>query len=148
MLRLHILLSKITTLPCLYNKPLIEPIQNVHYKCLESLNLNTHFLFSPCPLYEQEEIVEQPVDLTTLTQRMTSMAKNFIIENVEKEQPFFLNFAFNHVHFPQFSGIQFHNSSLGGSYGDSVQEVDWAVGEIIDILKNTGYNLSKNWLKL
>ena len=100
-----------------YNKPLIEPIQNV-----KSL-LNTHFLFSPCPLYEQEEIVEQPVDLTTLTQRMTSMAKNFIIENVEKEQPFFLNFAFNHVHFPQFSGIQFHNSSLGGSYGDSVQEV-------------------------
>jgi len=104
-------------------------------------SFSPHPFTSPCPLYEQEEIVEQPVDLTTLTQRMTSMTKNFIIENVEKEQPFFLNFAFNHVHFPQFSGIQFHNSSLGGSYGDSVQEVDWAVGEIIDILKNTGvYN--------
>ena len=53
-------------------------------------------------------------------------------------QPFFLYFSFNHVHFPQFASAQFHNSSLAGTYGDSVAEMDWTVGNIVKTLAETG----------
>ena len=86
--------------------------------------------------------MEQPVDLTSLTQRMASEGVNFINKNVNENQPFFLYFSFNHVHFPQFSSEQFRNFSVGGSYGDSVAEMDWAVGELVKTLQETGYPVS------
>ena len=82
--------------------------------------------------------MEQPVDLTSLTQRMASEAVNFINKNVENKRPFFLYFSFNHVHFPQFSSEQFRNFSVGGSYGDSVAEMDWAVGRMVETLEERG----------
>ena len=77
------------------------------------------------------------MQLTSLSQRMGARAQAFIRESVRDSEPFFLYYSFNHVHFPQFSGPKFHNSSLGGSYGDSVAELDSVVGDIMATLDET-----------
>ena len=97
-----------------------------------------HPLTSGCPLYEDEVIVEQPVRLTSLSQRMGQRAQTFIKDSVRDGAPFFLYYSFNHVHFPQFSGPEFRNISLGGSYGDSVAELDSVIGEIMETLHQSG----------
>ena len=97
-----------------------------------------HPLTSGCPLFEDEAIVEQPVRLTSLSQRMGARAQAFIRESVQAREPFFLYYSFNHVHFPQFSGPEYRNSSAGGSYGDSVAELDSVIGDIMATLEETG----------
>ena len=97
-----------------------------------------HPLTAPCPLYTGAAITEQPVTLTSLTQRMADSARQFIASSAAAQLPFLLYYSFNHVHFPQFSGAMFRNSSRGGSYGDSVAEMDWAVGEVLGQLQEEG----------
>ena len=53
-------------------------------------------------------------------------------------KPFFLYYAFQHMHAPQFSGQKFRNSSKRGNYGDSLREVNWAVSQVLQALSNTG----------
>jgi len=90
----------------------------------------------PCPLYQDEQIIQQPVDLTTLTRRYTDFAEEFILR--ESAEPFFLFYSFQHVHFPQFSSLDFRNSSLRGAFGDSISEMDAAVGRLVDTLRAVG----------
>ena len=52
--------------------------------------------------------------------------------------PFFLYMAFQHTHAPQFAGKQFTNSSVRLTFGDSLNELDWGVGRILDTLKEAG----------
>ena len=47
------------------------------------------------PLFEGRRIVEQPVDLTNLAQRYSTVARKFIRRSVESEKPFFLYFPFS-----------------------------------------------------
>ena len=93
--------------------------------------------FTSCPLYKDTDIIEQPVDLTTLAEKYSEAATDFIKENAGKN-PFFLYMAFQHTHKPQFSGKRFTNSSIRGIFGDALSELDWQVGEIIDAIKTTG----------
>ena len=92
---------------------------------------------TPCPLYENEEIIQQPVDLTELTDKYSNAATGFIKANAGKV-PFFLYMAFQHTHKPQFSGKRFINSSIRGMFGDSLNELDWQVGEIMKALDSAG----------
>ena len=96
---------------------------------------------SPCPLYLNDQIVEQPTELTSLPGKMAAKADEFIMESVKMENPFFLFYSFHQVHFPQFSSSMFRNSSIRGAFGDSVSEMDWAVGKLVSTLQETGvYN--------
>ena len=52
--------------------------------------------------------------------------------------PFFLYFAFQHTHEPQFASEQFTNSTMRGPFGDSLAELDWAVGSVISTLQEAG----------
>ena len=56
----------------------------------------------------------------------------------EKQNPFFLYVAFQHVHMPQFAGKMFTNTSIRGAFGDSLGELDWAVGQIFSFLEEAG----------
>ena len=53
-----------------------------------------------------------------------------------QSSPLFLYMAFNHIHRPQFAGKQFTNKSIRGEVGDALKEMDWAVGEIFQALKD------------
>jgi len=88
------------------------------------------------PLMRQDEVVEYPVDQTTLTKRYTQEAVNFIKEN--KDEPFFLYVAQTMPHVPLYASPNFKGKSARGLYGDVIEEIDWSMGEILKTLESLG----------
>ena len=86
------------------------------------------------PLMRGTEIIEQPVDQTTLTRRYTEEAIQFI--NQHKDEPFFLYMAHTMPHTPLFRSKPFENKSRRGLYGDVVEELDWSVGQVLQKLRD------------
>ena len=78
---------------------------------------------------------------TTMADTLTSEAIAFIER--EKAKPFFLYFAPHNCHAPAVPGPRFAGSSGLSARADSIQELDWSVGEILktldrlDLAKNT-----------
>ena len=88
------------------------------------------------PLMRNEEIVERPADQTTITKRYTEEAVRFIESN--RDQPFFLYLAHSMPHTPLFRSKEFADRSIGGRYGDVVEEIDWSVSRVLETLRTTG----------
>jgi arylsulfatase A len=80
-----------------------------------------------------DEVLERPVDQRTLTQRYTGQALQFIERN--RKQPFLLYVPYSMPHTPIFRSDAFVDRSLGGRYGDVIEELDWSVGEIVSRLE-------------
>jgi len=88
-------------------------------------------------IWRNDEIeISAPLEQSTVTQDYTREALNFIRSN--SGGPFFLYLAHTAVHEPLFASDGFRGRSDGGLYGDSVQEVDWSTGKILDLLKELG----------
>ncbi|MEM9445004.1 MAG: sulfatase [Verrucomicrobiota bacterium] len=87
------------------------------------------------PLMRNEECIEIPVDQTTITKRFASEGIKFISESVESRKPFFLYLANSMPHTPLFVTPQFEGKSQGGLYGDTIEEIDFNTGRILDHLK-------------
>lgn len=94
------------------------------------------------PLMRNLEIIERPVNQTTLTKRYTQEAIRFIQSN--QHRPFFLYFAHTFPHVPLFASRRFLNKSARGLYGDTVEELDWSVGQVLETLRRE--KLDKNTL--
>ncbi len=91
----------------------------------------------PFPLYRNKEELEANVeDQAKLTALYTREAIAFIEE--DKEKPFFLYFAHTFPHQPLFATERFRGKSKGGLYGDTVEEIDWSVGRVMDCLERNG----------
>lgn len=86
------------------------------------------------PLMRNREIIEFPADQDTLTKRYAQESINFIEDNYDK--PFFLYLAPNMPHIPLAASKKFKGKSKAGFYGDTIEEIDWLVGEIIRTLDN------------
>jgi arylsulfatase A-like enzyme len=90
------------------------------------------------PLMRGEEVIEYPVDQTTITKRYTEEAVKFINENKgNKEEPFFLYLPHTMVHLPLAVSEKFENRT-GKLIWDAIEEVDWSVGEILDAVNKAG----------
>lgn len=87
-------------------------------------------------LYRDDQLIEDPVDQTTLTQRYTAESLRFIEEN--QDQPFFLYLPHSFPHVPLFVTAEFEGQSDAGLYGDVVETIDWSMGQILDKLKELG----------
>jgi uncharacterized sulfatase len=87
---------------------------------------------SPFPLYRGEEVIEQEAEQATLTRRYTEEAVQVIEE--AGDQPFFLYLAHTFPHIPLHASPEFRGRSQAGLYGDTVEEIDWSTGEILDAL--------------
>ena len=96
----------------------------------------------PLPLVQDTKVIEAPANQATLTKRYTREAIQFIERN--KSKPFFLYLPHTFPHLPLFASKEFHGKSANGRYGDSVEEIDWSTGKILDALKQ--YGLDKNTL--
>ena len=96
----------------------------------------------PLPLVQDTKVIEAPANQATLTKRYTREAIQFIERN--KSKPFFLYLPHTFPHLPLFASKEFHGKSANGRYGDSVEEIDWSTGKILDALKHHG--LDKNTL--
>lgn len=102
---------------------------------ISAFNYRNHssppFQARPLPLLANTTIVEQPVNLATLTERYTTAVLDFVKTATAKAIPFYLYVAFNHVHSPNFRSEKFCGSSPRGPVGDAAQEMDAAIGEIM-----------------
>ncbi len=94
------------------------------------------------PLVEGNEIIEYPVDQSTLTRKYFDRAIKFVTEN--RDAPFFTYITPAMPHIPLYASEQFKGKSARGLYGDCIEELDWNVGRLIDALDEAG--LSENTL--
>jgi arylsulfatase A len=94
------------------------------------------------PLMRGSEVIEYPVDQSTLTKRYTEEAVKFI--RAHKDGPFFLYLPHTMVHVPLAASPAFKGKSQWGLIGDAIEEVDWSVGQIMQELKDL--NLDDNTL--
>ncbi len=92
----------------------------------------------PLPLLRGERIIEAPVDRNELARRCTLEAVDFIGRHADR--PFFL-----YLPHPMpgstaapFASAAFQGQSRNGPYGDSVEELDWATGSILDAIDRYG----------
>lgn len=92
----------------------------------------------PLPLMENEQVIEAPCGRNGLTKRYTERAMKWIAEH--KDEPFFL-------YFPQampgststpFSSPEFKGKSRNGPWGDAIEELDWSIGVMLDLLQELG----------
>jgi arylsulfatase A len=87
----------------------------------------------PLPLFDDDKVIQAPVDQSTVTKRYTERAAAFIRQN--RERPFFLYLPHTMPHIPQYASPQFAGKSKAGLYGDVIEEIDWSVGELLDLLQ-------------
>jgi arylsulfatase G len=86
-----------------------------------------------------KEIIEQPVNLSTLTQSYIDNDRRFIQRSVEANKPFFLYLPLSHMHVPHDYAQRFKNSSVEPSiYGDTLRELDYHVNQTYQVLKDLG----------
>ncbi len=91
----------------------------------------------PLRLYRGTEPVDEyPVDQTTLTKRYTEEAIRFIRES--GDEPFFVYLPHAMPHLPIYASEEFQGKSEGGRYGDTIEELDWSAGAILDALADEG----------
>ena len=71
-----------------------------------------------------------------ITRRITREAVAFVDDHAD--QPFFLYVAHSMPHVPLGVGPQFRQSTLYGTYGDVIREIDWSVGQVRAALERHG----------
>jgi arylsulfatase A-like enzyme len=99
----------------------------------------------PFELYQGNEVVEPaPADQDLLTQKYTAEALGFIERSQPK--PFFLYLPHTFPHRPLHASKEFRGSSQAGLYGDTVEEIDFSTGQILEALARHG--LDQNTLIL
>ena len=98
----------------------------------------SHPEWPPLPLMENETVIDAPVDRTTLTERYTEKVIEWI--EAHKDGPFF-------VYLPHatpgstrtpYVAERFQGQSKNGLWGDSVEELDWSTGRIMEALGRLG----------
>ena len=93
---------------------------------------------TPLPLMRDKQVVEQNVDLPTLTERLTSEAIRVIGEFSNTDTPFFIYLPYTAPHEPLLPQDDHVRSSDAGAYGDVVQELDFHIGRMMAALKDHG----------
>jgi arylsulfatase A len=94
------------------------------------------------PLMRNTQMIEFPVDQSTLTKRLTDEAIRFI--ETSGEEPFFLYLAHPMPHIPLHVSEAFAGRSKAGLYGDVIEELDASTGRVLAALERGG--VAKNTL--
>uniref|UniRef100_A0A3Q4AGU0 Arylsulfatase G n=1 Tax=Mola mola TaxID=94237 RepID=A0A3Q4AGU0_MOLML len=133
-----------------YNLPQCPPcdssgpkVISVHGGCYSKVGL---------PLIENDSIVEQPLDLWTLTEQYKSAATRIIqTARYNRGQPYLLYVALAHMHVPlapplppDAPSTAFHQES-SKVYADSLQEMDSLVGALKSISDDTDRDNTLIW---
>lgn len=77
--------------------------------------------------------LDDQAELTTL---YTERALQFI--NANKDRPFLMYIAHSMPHVPLAVSAKFKGKSQHGLYGDVLMEIDWSVGQVLDLLEKLG----------
>jgi arylsulfatase A-like enzyme len=90
----------------------------------------------PLPLMRGENVVETEPDQSTLTERYTNEAVEYIRQH--RDRPFFLYFAHMYVHVPLHPSDEWRRRSRNGDYGAEVGCIDWSTGQILAAIRELG----------
>ncbi|XP_004700659.1 arylsulfatase A [Echinops telfairi] len=92
----------------------------------------------PIPLLANLSVEAQPPWLPGLEARYLAFAQDLMADAKRQGRPFFLYYASHHTHYPQFSGKSFVGLSGRGPFGDSLMELDAAVGALMATIGDLG----------
>ena len=84
------------------------------------------------PLFEDEEIVELPVDQRTVTRRYTQKAIDFVKAN--KDQPFFVYLPHSMPHIPLYVPDDVRDPDPQNAYINTIEHIDAEVGRLLDVV--------------
>lgn len=84
------------------------------------------------PLFEDEEIVELPVDQRTITRRCTQKAIDFIREH--RDGPFFVYVPHSMPHIPLYVPDEVRDPDPKNAYINTIEHIDSEVGRLLDTL--------------
>jgi arylsulfatase A-like enzyme len=93
-------------------------------------------LCPPLPVIRGTEVIETEPDQAYLTKRYTEETIKII--NEKKDEPFFIYLAHTMVHLPLAASPDFKGKSKGGLIGDTIEEIDWSVGQVLQTLEELG----------
>ncbi|KAL3909528.1 MAG: hypothetical protein SGARI_002558, partial [Bacillariaceae sp.] len=89
------------------------------------------------PLFRNNKIIQQPVNLETVAELYAGEAARFISDSVSSEKPFFLYMAFSHVHqlcaprdYPEQLTCQWSREK-NSTFASAVAEMDWIAGQVL-----------------
>ncbi|XP_064454659.1 N-acetylgalactosamine-6-sulfatase-like [Ornithodoros turicata] len=88
--------------------------------------------------YYEDFKIDRHTGESNLTRNYLEEAVSFIKTQSDRNSPFFLYWAPDATHGPVYASKEFRGRSQRGVYGDAVQELDAAVGTILDTLYATG----------
>ena len=84
-------------------------------------------------------VVEQPIRLKGLTNRLVTEGVEFLEARNKDQSPFLLHVSWVHVHTFLDPGRNFAGRTQHGRYGDCVEEMDWGTGQILQALDRLGF---------
>ena len=87
-------------------------------------------------LYDNRESIGVDADMASLTRRYTDKGIEFLKAN--KDKPFLLYLAHTMVHSVIDASPRFKGKSKGGLYGDTVEELDFHTGRLLDVIDDLG----------
>ena len=88
-----------------------------------------------------ETQVVRPYDIEYRKQIEGDIAKaagQYIKAQAKTKKPFFLQIGWTRPHFPNETDVQFKGRSKVSKYGDSVVELDYRTGEVLDAIRDAG----------
>ncbi|XP_078584927.1 arylsulfatase D-like [Branchiostoma floridae x Branchiostoma japonicum] len=91
-----------------------------------------------CIMMRNDDVIEQPYDVSTLTPRMTLEAVKFLEERKAKKEQFLLEVSYWNAHTALLPYKEFRGKSRHGLYGDTVEEMDWSIGVVMATLERLG----------
>ncbi len=84
------------------------------------------------PLFEDEEIVELPVDQRTVTRRYTQKAIDFV--KAHQDSPFFVYLPHSMPHIPLYVPDDVRDPDPKNAYINTIEHIDSEVGRLLDVL--------------
>lgn len=109
----------------------MEPTRGILKGASSSLNPNPEWW--SCTLMRNNQPLEQPTDLSTLTRRYTEKCR--ALHSAEPGKALLPLLRDTYPHIPLFASKAFQKTSPRGLYGDVVEELDWSVGRVLETLR-------------
>ena len=92
---------------------------------------------SPFPKYYRKGEIADDFKIDDVLDRFTKEACDFVRRSSQQKSPFFLYFPLSAPHKPVMPQERFQGKTELGDYGDFVHQVDWTVGQVLDVLEET-----------
>ena len=123
-----------------YESYLGAPWTNAPMCAMDSDGVSAKYATGPafCFMMANDTVVEQPLVIENFTHHITEHAVAFI-DRQSTTTPWFFLMSYFHVHTPLFSSRANRGRSVGGEFGDNIEEMDDSVGSLMAAVRRGGH---------